>query len=75
MIFRNHSNILICFSGIIIINVENICDASYFIKILWWIESKKNNKKKHLFEVKIFGKIINVFTFDQFNVSMLKSFF
>ncbi len=73
MIFRNHSNILICCS-------TNISDYYQcwkhliFLQKLWyilffrihrWIES---SKEQHLFEIEIFCNIINVFnvTFDWF---------
>ncbi len=64
MIFRNHSNMLICCSRniSIIINVESSCAASYFCGL-----------KVHLFEIQMFCNIINVFkvTFENFNVSLL----
>jgi len=42
----------------------------YDFKILWWIES---SKEQHLFEIESFCNIINAFTvsFDQFNASLL----
>ncbi len=81
MIFRNHSNMLICCS-------RNISDyyqcwkqlcCPIFLGKLWyilffrihrWIES---SKEQHLFEIEIFCYIINVstVTFDQFNASLM----
>ncbi len=78
MIFRNHSNMMICCS-------RNISDyyqcwkhfiflwkPSYirFFRIHKWIES---SKEQHLFEIEIFCNIINIFTitFDQFNMSLM----
>ncbi len=83
MIFRNHSNMLICCSR----NISDyyqcwkqLCCPIFlwkpwcilFFTILWWIES---SKEQHLFETEIFCNIINVFTvtFDQFNVSSQKT--
>ncbi len=85
MIFRNHSNMLICCS-------RNISDyyqcwkqlcCTIFLWKLWyilffrihrWIES---SKEQHLFETEIFSNIINDFTvtFDQFNASLLTNYF
>ncbi len=65
---------------LIIINVENLLCYQIFLRkqynilffrILWWIES---SKEQHLFEKEIFCNIIiNGFTvtFDQFNASLL----
>ncbi len=81
IIFRNHSYMLIYCS-------RNISDYYqcwkqlcwqiivwkplyiFFFWNLWWIES---SKEQHLFEIKIFCNIINIFTgtFDQFNASLL----
>ncbi len=74
MIFRNHSNMLICCSR----NISDYYQCSkqlscfiflwkpwyiLFFRILWWIEI---SKEQHLF-------VINVFTvtFDQFNLSLM----
>ncbi len=77
MIFRNHSNVLICCSR----NISDyyqcwkqLCCTIFLrtpwhilvFRILWWIES---SKEQHLFEMEFFCNIINVFT-DQFNASL-----
>ncbi len=82
MIFRNHSNILICCSRNISDYYQcwNCCAPSYFggnrdtfcFSILWCIASSKEH---HLFEIEIFCIIINVFTLtsNQVNVSLLNN--
>ncbi len=61
--FRNHSNMLICWSNTFIIN-GHIYYLHIFVRIIWWIT---------VFEIEIFCNIINVFTvsFDQFYVSLV----
>ncbi len=60
---------------LIIINVENSCDASHFCEKLWYLFLRffDEQKEQHLFEI-ISCNSINVFTvtFDQFNASLLK---
>ncbi len=69
--FRNHSNMLICYSRNIIINAENSYSVTIlwkpwyiFFRIIWWLESCIYLKQK---------SFVNVSTviFDQFNASLL----
>ncbi len=79
MIFRNHSNMLICCSRNISDHYQcwkQLCFPIIlwkpwyilFFMIFWWIES---SKEQHLFEIEIFCNIVFSVTFKQSNASLL----